>query len=220
MTPGDYLEVAVSDTGTGIPPEALDKVFEPFFTTKEVGEGSGLGLSMVYGFAKQSKGQVTIYSEENHGTTVKLYVPQSQEGVAQDDSKGGTPGVALGPERILVVEDDESMRNISETILQDQGYEIVEAADGKEAIKHLQDGPPFDLLFTDVVLPGGMNGVEIVEEAKRLQPNIMVLYTSGYAENTVAHDGQLDSGVTLVNKPYRRAELLKKVHAILDNKEA
>ncbi len=220
VTPGDYVEVAVSDTGTGMHPETLDKVFEPFFTTKDVGKGSGLGLSMVYGFVKQSKGHVTIYSEIGHGTTIKLYLPRSTENVVQEDVNVETLKHEPGSERILVVEDDPNVREIPVSILRDQGYEVVEASDGVTAIKLLKGGQHFDLLFSDVVLPGGLNGVEIAEEAKRIQPSIKVLYTTGYAENTFAQGGRLDPTATLVNKPYRRAELLEKVRAILDNGDA
>ncbi len=219
VIPGDYVEVAVSDTGTGIPHEVLEKVFEPFFTTKEVGEGSGLGLSMVYGFAKQSKGQITVNSEVDHGTTIKLYMPRSQEEAGESDTKDDTQEYARGSERILVVEDDPNVRKGPVKILRDQGYEVVEAGNGEEAINHLKTGQSFDLLFTDVVLPGGMTGVEIAEEAKRRQPGIKVLYATGYAENAVVHNGHLDPGVILVNKPYRRAELLGKVRAVLDSED-
>jgi PAS domain S-box-containing protein len=219
VTPGDYVMVAVSDTGAGMPPEVLEKVFEPFFTTKEVGEGSGLGLSMVYGFVKQSNGHVTIDSEAGHGTKVELYMPRSREAVTRKDAAKDTPKFAPGSERILVVEDDESVREIPATILRDHGYVVVEAADAKQAIRHLKDGKPFDLLFTDVILPGGMNGVEIADQAKTLQPGIKVLYTTGYAENLVVHHGRLDPDKTLVNKPYRRAELLEKVRSMLDGKD-
>jgi len=219
VTPGDYIMVAVSDSGTGMTPEVLDKVFEPFFTTKDVGGGSGLGLSMVYGFVKQSKGHITIYSEIDHGTTVKLYMPRSGEEVSKISTKKDTQEFASGSERILVVEDDENVRVVPVSILQDQGYAVVEAADGKEAIKHLKDGPPFDLLFTDIVLPGGMNGVEIAEQAKQLQPNIKVLYTTGYTGNAIIHQGKLDPGVNLINKPYLRAELLERVRTLLDEQK-
>lgn len=217
VTPGDYVMIAVSDTGGGMAPEVLEKVFEPFFTTKGVGRGSGLGLSMVYGFVMQSKGHVTIYSEVGHGTTIKLYMPRSRESVNQDDTRDETTEFTPGSERILVVEDNEGVREIPAGILRNQGYQVVEAEDGEEAIRHLQDGPPFDLLFTDIALPGGMNGVQIAEQAKRIQPDIKVLFTTGYAENAVARNGKLDPGITLVNKPYRRTELLEKVRAMLDS---
>ncbi len=219
VAPGDYVTVAVNDSGTGMPPGVLEKVFDPFFTTKEVGKGSGLGLSMVYGFVKQSKGHITIYSEVDLGTTVKLYMPRSQEGAAKTDVEDDALDFARGSERILVVEDDPGVRKGPVKILRGHGYEVAEAGNGEEAIDHLKTGRSFDLLFTDVILPGGMNGVEIGEEAKRLQPDIKVLYTTGYAKNAVAHHGRLDSGKTLVNKPYRRAELLEMVRAVLDRED-
>ena len=216
MMPGDYVMVAVIDTGSGMASDVLNRVFEPFFTTKDVGKGSGLGLSMVYGFVKQSNGYITIDSEVGRGTTVKLYMPISGEVLAEVDTEEKSQKFELGSERILVVEDNEELREISTVILQNQGYEIVEAQDGREAIKRLQEGPPIDLLFADVVLPGGMNGMEVAEEAKRIQPDIKVLFTSGYAEETMSHDGKLDPGITLVSKPFRKAEMLEKVRAALD----
>ncbi len=219
VTPGDYIKIAVSDTGTGMSPDILAKAVEPFFTTKEVGEGSGLGLSMVFGFVKQSGGHIMIFSEEGHGSTIKLYLPRSLDDESQDETRDDMPEIIQGSERILVVEDDQNVRKVPVTILRDQGYEVVEAGDGKEAINHLKDGQSFDLLFTDVVLPGGMNGVDIADHAIKLQPNIKVLYTTGYVENSVVNNGKLDPGATLVSKPYRRVELLEKVRAALDNND-
>jgi hypothetical protein len=167
VTPGDYVMLAVSDTGSGMPPEILEKVFDPFFTTKVVGKGSGLGLSMIYGFAKQSNGHVTIYSEVDHGTTVKLFLPRSPEPAAPEETSDDARKHDHGSERILVVEDDPEVRKISVGLLRNQGYEVLAAADGKEAIDYLRGGQLFDLLFTDVVLTGGMNGVEVAEAAKR-----------------------------------------------------
>ena len=215
VTQGDYVKVAVSDFGTGMPAPVLERAFEPFFTTKTVGQGSGLGLSMVYGFVKQSRGHVTIYSEIDHGTTVKLYLPRSREAAVASDAEDQTPEFAPGKERILVVEDDPDVRAIPVTMLRNQGYEVAEAADGREAIGRLKSGPPFDLLFTDIVLPGGMNGVEIAAQAKRLQPEIKVIFTTGYAEHALAHGGDLNPGAALVSKPYRRADLLEAVRAAL-----
>ena len=216
VIPGDYVMVAVRDIGTGIPPEILEKVFEPFFTTKEVGHGSGLGLSMIYGFAKQSGGHVTISSEVGDGTTVTLYLPRAIETEAWEGPKSSTAEPAGGSERILVVEDDEYVRAVPARILRKYGYAVVEAMDGKQAIGHLRSGQPFDLLFTDVVLPGGMSGIDIAGEAKRLQPGIKVLLTSGYAERDVAHQGTLDAGVTVLRKPYLPAKLLEKVRHSID----
>jgi CheY-like chemotaxis protein len=216
VTPGDYIVVSVSDTGAGMPPEVLEKVFEPFFTTKEVGKGSDLGLSMVFGFAMQSKGHLSIFSEVGCGTTVKLYLPRSGKDAAQDSPMEKSQEFVRGSARILLVEDDESLREVPVRMLRRQGYEVVEARNGEEAIKRLSADGPFDLLFTDVVLPGGMNGVEIAAQAKRGQPDIKVLYTTGYSENAVVHNGQLDPGVTLISKPYRRQELLEIIHSVFD----
>jgi len=216
VAPGDYVRISVSDTGTGIPPDVLAKVFEPFFTTKEVGKGSGLGLSMVFGFVKQSSGHITIYSEVGHGTSVKLYIPRSPDGSAEKDVNDDVIEHALGSERILVVEDDPDVRRIPTAILRAQGYEVVEARNGEDATKRLQDGPPFDLLFTDIVLPGGMNGVEIARQAQKLQASIKILYSTGYAENANVQVSKMVARGLLVNKPYLRAELLEKVRHVLD----
>ncbi len=220
VIPGDYVRIAVSDTGEGMTPEVQSKVFEPFFTTKEVGKGSGLGLSMVYGFAKQSGGHVTIYSEAGHGTTICLFLPRAI-GAIVDKAVPVTVGTSHRPhgsERILVVEDDDGVREIPANILRAMGYDVVEAQDGADAIKVLDNAAePIDLLFTDVVLPGGMNGMDIAAQAEILQPGIKVLYTSGYTENVVVNLGRLDSGVAIVNKPYRRADLLTKVRIVLDS---
>jgi CheY-like chemotaxis protein len=215
VTPGAYVKVAVSDAGTGMPARVLERVFEPFFTTKNVGRGSGLGLSMVHGFVKQSRGHITICSEVGRGTTVKLYLPRSRETAAERHAADKTPEIAPRSACILVVEGDPDVRAVPVAMLRNQGYEVAEAADGRQAIGRLKAGPPFDLLFTDVVLPGGMNGVEIAAQAKRLQPDIKVIYTTGYAEHVLARNADLDPGAALVTKPYRRTDLLEKVSAAL-----
>jgi len=213
---GDYVMVGVSDTGTGMTLEVQEKVFEPFFTTKDIGSGSGLGLSMVYGFVKQSSGHISVYSEPGHGTTFRLYMPRA-EGVGSFEGIVVTaPIITQGSGRVLVVEDDAGLREIAVTILGGQGYDVVEAERGDVAINHLKSAVTFDLLFTDMVLPGGLNGVDIASEAVRLQPDIKVLYTSGYAENSIIHDGKLALGQTLLTKPYRRVELLEKIRAVLE----
>ena len=219
LAPGDYVRLSVSDSGTGMAPEVIERAFEPFFTTKDIGKGTGLGLSMVYGFVKQSVGHVTIYSEPGHGTTVHVYLPRSPDGAAEAIAKGDVVEIERGSARILVVEDDPDVRKIPARILRNQGYEVVEAGNGKEAIDHLKVGPTFNLLFTDVALPGGMSGVAIAIAAKRLQPDIKVLYTSGHAKHAEFHHGKLVPGETLVKKPYRRAELLEKVRATLDSED-
>ena len=220
VVPGDYVEVTMRDTGSGVQADDLEKVFEPFFTTKDVGEGSGLGLSMVYGFVKQSNGHVTIFSEVGEGTTVKLYLPRSSTGNASVAKLVEQKQHERGFERILVVEDDPDVREVLTDILRDQGYNVEEAEDGKAAIQMLNGDQMFDLLFSDIVLSGLMNGFELAEEAKRLRPSIKVLYTTGYAENASVHKGLLDRNTTLVRKPYRRSELLEKVRAMLDKGDA
>ena len=208
VSPGRYVLLAVSDTGVGMRPETLDQAFEPFFTTKDVGKGSGLGLSMVHGFVKQSGGHVVIYSEQAEGTTVKLYFPASgstKHCAPAEISTGETP---LGDgETVLVVEDDVELRRLAVTIVSSLGYRVLEASDGVQALEMLKNTQKVDLLFTDVVLPRGMNGVALAKRAVALRPEISVLYTSGYTENAIIHNGVLDAGVTLINKPYRRAEL-------------
>ncbi len=219
VTEGDYVEIAVSDRGIGMPQTILEKAFEPFFTTKEFGKGSGLGLSMVYGFIIQSEGHIAIYSEENHGTTVKLYLPRSHEHVKSNEKLAEISKLERGSERILVVEDNLEIRNIAITVLGEQGYDIVEAENGEEAVKLLEENKPIDLLFTDIILPGGMNGVEIADIARRLQPGIDVLLTTGYADNVAVPEGQIDHDTDLINKPYNRLALLQMVRGIFDRRD-
>ncbi|HVO15243.1 MAG TPA: ATP-binding protein [Alphaproteobacteria bacterium] len=215
VQPGHYVMIAVSDTGTGIPEAIRDRVFEPFFTTKDVGKGTGLGLSMVYGFLKQSKGHVKLYSEEGHGTTIKLYMPRAlAEGeVAQVTLAGPLP---LGKETILVVEDDDLVRGHVVAQLESLGYRTLAAPNGAAALALVDEGARFDLLFTDVIMPGGMSGRQLADELTRRWPSLRVLYTSGYTEDAVVHHGRLDAGVALLNKPYRKAELARKVREALD----
>jgi signal transduction histidine kinase/ActR/RegA family two-component response regulator len=217
VTPGQYVLVAVSDTGTGIPPEIVDRVFEPFFTTKETGKGTGLGLSMVYGFVKQSGGHVKIYSEPGLGTTVKLYLPRAHAGAAERPAGAPRADIAeTGTETILAVEDDPLVRAYVEAQLKSLGYSVIVAANGREALQRLDEHPEIALLFTDVVMPGGMSGGQLATEASRRRPDLKVLFTSGYTENAIIHHGKLDPGVHLLNKPYRREELAKKLRRVLD----
>ncbi len=215
VAPGQYVMVAVSDTGSGIPPEILAKVFDPFFTTKEVGKGTGLGLSMVYGFVKQSRGHIKLYSEPGHGTTVRMYIPRADR--AADELV--EPSMALddfrGTETILLVEDNELVRHNAEEQLLNLGYRVLVAGNGPEAIEVLRKEADIDLLFTDVVMPGGMTGRELALAAQELRPGLKVLYTSGYTENSIVHHGRLDKGVHLLNKPYRQIDLARKVRAVL-----
>jgi signal transduction histidine kinase len=213
VRPGSYVMLAVSDSGTGMPADVRDKVFEPFFTTKEVGKGSGLGLSMVYGFVKQSDGHIKVYSEEGHGTSIKLYLPPARGRI--ETAVSAIAPVAGGSETILVVEDDSLVRNFVVGQLHSLGYKTVAAADGREALVHVTNGQPFDLLFTDVILPGGITGRQLADEVAKRRPGTKVLYTSGYTDNAIVHHGRLDEGVLLLTKPYRKSQLAQRVRQAL-----
>jgi len=215
VAPGDYAMIAVSDTGTGIPADLLEKVFDPFFTTKEVGKGTGLGLSMVFGFVKQSGGHIKIYSEEGHGTTVKIYLPRSTgqgEAAAGHQSSADVTG---GSETVLVVEDDALVRQYVVAQVASLGYATLEAANATEALK-IVDTADIDLLFTDVIMPGAMNGRQLVDEALKRRPQLKTLFTSGYTENAILHHGRLDEGVLLLAKPYRKPELARMLRVALE----
>ena len=216
VEPGQYVMLAVSDAGTGIDPAHLGRVFEPFFTTKEKGKGTGLGLAMVYGFVKQSGGHVAIYSEPGHGTTVKLYLPRALGPRAAVERVPEEAEARGGAETVLVVEDDEPVRMLAGLELGAMGYRVLEAATGAEALVVLRTGEHIDLLFTDIVMPGGMTGRELADEAGRMRPGLRVLFTSGYTENAIVHHGRLDAGVQLLPKPYRRADLARAVRHALE----
>jgi PAS domain S-box-containing protein len=217
VKPGSYVMIAVSDSGHGIPPALIDKVFEPFFTTKEVGKGTGLGLSMVYGFVKQSGGHIKVYSEVDHGTAIKIYLPRASGSadapVLVATHAGDLPG---GSETVLVVEDDVLVRDYVVAQLNSLGYATLSAANAAAALEQIEAGARFDLLFTDVIMPGGMNGRELAEQVLRRRPGMRVLYTSGYTENAIVHHGRLDPGVALLNKPYRKKDLAEKLRSVLD----
>jgi len=216
VTPGQYIMLAVTDTGTGMPPEVREHVFEPFFTTKAVGTGSGLGLSMVYGFVKQSGGQVMVYSEPGEGTTVKIYLPRSTGTVAAQRKLVTDEVPAAQGETVLVVEDDPEVRALATAMLSSLGYQVLEAAAGAAALKQLESAAEVDLLLTDVMLPGGMNGRVLATEVVRRNPEIKVLYMSGYTENAIAHHGRLDADAELLQKPFRRIDLARAIRKILD----
>ncbi|MGF6309642.1 signal transduction histidine kinase/ActR/RegA family two-component response regulator [Bradyrhizobium sp. i1.8.4] len=211
---GEYVMVAVSDTGGGIPAAIRDKVFEPFFTTKDTGKGTGLGLSMVYGFIKQSDGHLKIYSEEGHGTSIKLYLPRSSgdmvdvEPPAPADTRGGN-------ESILVVEDDPLVRNYVSAQLEQLGYHTMVTANGPEALAAVDKGFVCDVLFTDVIMSGGMNGRQVADAVIARLPSVRVLFTSGYTEDAIIHHGRLDPDVTLLPKPYRKADLARMIRQVL-----
>lgn len=213
---GQYVMIAVADTGSGMPPEVVAQAFEPFYTTKGVGKGTGLGLSVVHGFVKQSDGHVKIYSEVGEGTSVKIYLPRASLETGVVESKEQSLPTHGGTERILVVEDDDLVRQNVTDQLESLGYLVVAASNGPEAIDILRTDQPFDLLFSDIVMPGGMNGRQVADEAGRLRPDLRVLFTSGYTENAIVHHGRLDRGVHLINKPYRRRDLARKLRMVLD----
>jgi len=220
VVPGDYVCLAVGDRGPGVDPAHLDQIFDPFFTTKEVGRGSGLGLAMVYGLMKQSRGHVSVYSEEGHGATFKLYLPVDAEHRRPASASTGTDGAAaaLEPmgngETVLLVEDDEAVRTVAATHLRSLGYAVTTAPDGSSALQALRQGPGVDLLLTDVVMPGGMHGPELVDHALTTNPGLRVLYTSGYTDGAdlTGPDGR---GVPLLTKPYGRSDLARAVRAAL-----
>jgi signal transduction histidine kinase len=215
VKPGNYVMIAVSDSGLGIAQAMLDKVFEPFFTTKDVGKGSGLGLSMVYGFVKQSNGHIKIYSEEGHGTSVKLYLPQAAGVPEVSATEASIAAGDQGDESILIVEDDALVREYVVTQIRRFGYRTLAASNAAEALA-VMDGPErIDLLFTDVIIPGGMNGRQLATEAVRRRPGLKVLYTSGYTENAIVHHGRLDAGVLLLPKPYISSDLARLIRTAL-----
>jgi PAS domain S-box-containing protein len=217
VTPGQYVLISVSDTGRGMDPATVGKAFEPFFTTKPVGKGTGLGLSQVYGFVKQSAGHVTIYSEPGQGTTVNIYLPRLHSLEPLDEAEeDSTPPDGSSEETILVVEDDDDVRAYSVETLRELGYRVIEAHDGPSALRLLERQARVSLLFTDVVLPGGMTGAQIASEARRLRPDLKVLFTTGYARNAIIHQGRLDKGVRLITKPFTMTELAEKARSVLD----
>ena len=213
---GQYVMLAVSDTGSGMAPDIIAKVFEPFFSTKSEGKGSGLGLSMVYGFVKQSGGHVKIYSEVGEGTTIKLYLPRSRE--AEDVEVIVDSGaIEGGTETVLVVEDDDEVRATVVEMLGDLGYRVLKAIDAQSALNVIESGIPIDMLFTDVVMPGTLKSPELARKAKERLPDLAVLFTSGYTENSIVHGGRLDAGVELLSKPYTREALARKFRHVLAN---
>ena len=218
VAPGQYVVICVSDTGIGMDAETVARAFEPFFTTKDVGRGTGLGLSMVYGFVKQSGGHLKIYSELGEGTTVKIYLPRyygsvdEAEAAAEQPAPEGTRG-----ETVLVCEDDADVRGYSVEVLRELGYRVLEAEDGPAALRIVErPDERIDLLFTDVVLPGGMTGAVLAEAARRARPDLKVLFTTGYARNAIVHHGRLDAGVELITKPFSYADLAARVRDLLD----
>ncbi|MDN4051987.1 response regulator [Massilia sp. YIM B02763] len=218
VAPGQYVMIAVSDTGSGMPPEVVNRAFEPFFSTKAEGKGTGLGLSMVYGLVKQSGGHIKIYSEPGEGSTIKLYLPRSD---ASEDAYVAldTQPVVGGSETILVAEDDEAVRATVVEMLTELGYRVLKAGDASAALTVIDSGVHVDLLFTDVVMPGPLRSPELARKARERLPELAVLFTSGYTENAIVHGGRLDRGVELIGKPYTKEHLARKIRHVLANEQ-
>jgi PAS domain S-box-containing protein len=218
VTAGDYVLLAVSDTGTGMTAEILDRAFEPFFSTKGVGKGSGLGLSMVYGFVKQTGGHVKIYSEVGFGTTVKIYLPRAEAKHHADAPAESVQAIAAkGHELILVVEDNEQMRIVTLKQLSELGYRTLAAENAQAALAVLHEHPEIDLLFTDIVMPGGMTGCDLARQARSLRADLKILLTSGYTAQAVVNGCHDLEGLELLNKPFRKRDLAMKLRQILDS---
>jgi CheY-like chemotaxis protein len=218
VQPGQYVQIAVTDTGSGMPKDIIDRVFEPFFTTKQVGEGTGLGLSQVYGFVKQSGGHVKIYSEVAEGTTVKIYLRRFTGKVPLEEKSKSAPSRGRSGECVLVVEDDADVRGYIVETLGGLGYDVLEADGADDALRLMGEYKGIGLLLTDVVMPG-MNGRKLAEEAKQRLPRLKVLYMTGYSRNAIVHQGRLDPGVDLIQKPITSEQLAGAVRRILDGIE-
>jgi PAS domain S-box-containing protein len=216
VAPGQYVMLALSDTGTGMPPEVLAKAFDPFFTTKEPGRGTGLGLSMVFGYVKQSGGHVRIYSEVGLGTTVKIFLPRSKEETLGAEEETATKTVPRGSETVLMVEDEDMVREFVAATLNELGYKVTACASADEALAALDKGLKPDILLTDVVLAGMMNGKQLADAVKQRLASVAVLYMSGYTEDAIVHQGRLDPGVQLISKPFRRQQLAEKLRKVVD----
>jgi len=210
------VSIEVSDTGAGIAQGNLERIFDPFFSTKEVGQGTGLGLSMVFGFAKQSGGSVDVRSEEGRGTTFRIYLPKAESNVHQPPAQADEVPVQGGNETILCVEDDRKIRDYVTMQLEDLGYKVIAAANADDALVIVRQGTAFDLLFTDIVMPGSMNGRQLAETLMAGRPSLRVLFTSGYSDGALPLQGRPGHGIPLLTKPYRRAELARMMRRCLD----
>ncbi|WP_165602610.1 PAS-domain containing protein [Candidatus Terasakiella magnetica] len=216
VTPGDYVVISVADNGTGMPPEIMERIFEPFFTTKEKGPNSGLGLSMIYGFVRQSQGHLQVDSQMGEGTRFRIVLPRSKEEQAIDAPQVRTGKIPQGSERILLVEDDPGVRGFTTSSLRRLGYEVIAVSDGHEAIGILEIDQQFDLIFSDIEMPGGLNGIEMMEQIKETLPHIPVLFMSGYPDKVMDQTGQNQKEIDLIAKPFERLELANRVRKALD----
>ncbi len=216
LAAGEYVAIVVTDSGCGIPAEDLGRVFEPFFTTKDRSGGTGLGLAMVYGFIKQSGGHISILSEPDRGTVVTMYLPRAVDAEPAPAAAPAPPAPALGTETVLLVEDNEAVRDFARRHLESLGYRVLLAANGAQALDILAGGGTIDVLFTDVVMPGGVGGTQLAEAARARRPGLKVLFTSGYSEDAIIHQGRVDPGMQLLAKPYRGSELALRIRDVLD----
>lgn len=217
LAPGQYLSICVTDTGTGIPRDIVDRIFDPFFTTKPIGQGTGLGLSMIHGFVRQSGGQVRVYSELEHGTTMCLYLPRHHGALTETSDQAGEAIVEVGAgETVLVIDDEATVRMLIVEVLAEAGYGALEADDGPSGLKILQSGAKIDLLITDVGLPGGMNGRQVADAARLVRPHLKVLFVTGYAENAAVGNGLLEHGMEVVTKPFVMSELANRITEMLE----
>jgi CheY-like chemotaxis protein len=222
MQPGQYVAICVTDTGTGMAPDVVERAFDPFYTTKPVGHGTGLGLSMIYGFAKQSGGQARIYSEISVGTTVRIYLPRYQGEVGQEVAQANlaqAPRAEIG-ETVLIVDDEPTVRMLVTDVLAELGYAAIEAADSQSGLKVLQSDVRIDLLITDVGLPGGLNGRQMADAARPRRPDLRVLFITGYAENAALGDGYLEPGMHVLTKPFTMDVLGRRIKSIITAKPA
>lgn len=221
VTPGQYVMISVTDTGSGMPPEVIERAFDPFFTTKGVGKGTGLGLSQVFGYVKQSRGHVKIYSEPGEGTTIKIYLPRHLGTAATGASAGPAAELPHGDRTVtvLVVEDEAEVRQMTVEALRELGYSVVEARNGTEALERLDDGSPVDLVFTDIVMPD-MTGRQLADRVAGTHPHLPVLFTTGYTRNAVVHNGMLDPGVAFLPKPFTLEQLALKIADVLAGRGA
>jgi CheY-like chemotaxis protein len=219
MQPGQYVAISVTDTGAGMSADVMSRAFDPFFTTKPIGQGTGLGLSMVYGFARQSHGQVRLYSEVGAGTTVRIYLPRYR-GEVEDEA---TPGADAAMPRttdgrtVLVVDDEPSVRMLVTEVLEELGYATIEATDGAAGLKVLQSDTRIDLVITDVGLPGGINGRQMADAARQSRPDLKVLFITGYAENAAVSNGHLEPGMHVLTKPFAMDKLAARIKTVLED---
>jgi CheY-like chemotaxis protein len=219
LPPGQYVSLCVTDTGTGMTPAVMAHVFEPFFTTKPFGQGTGLGLSMIYGFARQSGGQIRIYTEVGKGTTMCLYLPRHDRNAEQEDGLSDLHKIAPAGdgEVVMVIDDEPTIRMLISEVLEEQGYSTIEASDGPSGMRVLRSAARIDLLITDVGLPDGMNGRQIADAARELRPDLKVLFITGYAENAVVRNGHLEKGMQVFAKPFEVNALARKIREIIES---